>query len=813
MKGKVPAPWMAVLAFGGACQIGQILFLREFLMVFHGNELSIGLILATWMFWAGVGSRFGYRIAEGARHPVRLLLWSSVMVAVILPATLPLIRGARHFHGALPGAHLTVPEMLATCLVLMAPAGVLLGLQFVLLARVWRGRRGGGETEPAGSVYIGEAAGAIIGGVLFTYFLVHRAGALQAAVLAGVFLILASWWVALRVWPWGADAASSPFRKTWLAVPAVGLLSLPWLGPVEEWMDALFWGAMAPEHRLVAAHPSKYGRIHVAERAGQYSFFQSGHLLFAVAGRGTSDAILEEGEAAAFAHLALAQHPDPRRILLVGGGLRGTLREILRHPVEQVDYVELDPVLLAAARPLLGEESLRALEDARVRLHHGDGRLFVKSTMESFDLILVDAPDPATAVLNRFYTREFFEEAAARLRPGGVVVVSALSTADLRGRAVANRNATLFHTLRAVFPEVLAIGQRTLYLFGSHESGVLSADPAVLRARHLERGIEANAFPPRRFDLLLEEGPLRRINWILRHHGREARAHLGLPPAAPLFPPPVETGPAADADLPPVNAAAFINSDFRPIGYFHTLVFWNLLIDEGKAPFFAWMARARPWWVAPPLVAALLAAILLRFLPVPRARRSGRAFAVRSAVFTTGLSTMSLQVALLFAFQATHGFVYEQVGLIVAVFMAGLLGGALLTQRTVRDKTDPRPLTRVQGSIALFAALMAVVLPAAGALPSPFWILAAFYGLTFMAGFFNGLDFPLATAACAAPHGRAEKSVGVVYGLELFGACAGAAVASAFIAPVLGIAACCYLAALANGTAFLILKFNGKTPP
>ena len=74
-----------------------------------------------------------------------------------------------------------------------------------------------------------------------------------------------------------------------------------------------------------------------------------------------------------------------------------------------------------------------------------------------------------------------------------------------------------------------------------------------------------------------------------------------------------------------------------------------------------------------------------------------------------------------------------------------------------------------------------------------------------MAGVINGVDFPLVAACCMVLNQRAEKSAGTVYGVELFGACVGAALASAVIIPMLGIIACCLFAGIANGTAFVVL--------
>jgi spermidine synthase len=264
-----------------------------------------------------------------------------------------------------------------------------------------------------------------------------------------------------------------------------------------------------------------------------------------------------------------------------------------------------------------------------------------------------------------------------------------------------------------------------------------------------------------------------------------------------------------------------VNTDARPIGYYHTLLFWSALTRADAAPALRWIARVQPWWVLPPLALALVAAALLRMGRGPRrvsprgsAARApaGPRFAVLFAVFTTGLSTMALQVALLFAFQSVYGFVYEMVGLIVAIFMAGLALGATLTRVLVRDPADRRVLAAVQAAVAAAALAVAWALPWAGGLASAAGVFAAFAACTFVSGVLNGADFPLATAAYLALDGRPERSTAVVYAVELAGACIGAALASAVVAPVLGLVACCLLAASANATAFAVLGVSGLRP-
>ena len=786
-----------VLALGITSQVGQIVFLRELLMVFHGNELSLGIILAAWMICVGIGSRAGAAVLQ--RHPdaLRLLRIDAAALVVLLPFTVLLIRMLPAFFDVPPGGLLSLTDMTIASLLVMAPSTVLLGAQFVLLARIWRERDGVADASGAAKTYTGEAAGNVVGGLLFTLVLVHHLDAFQVSLLVAAVML---------------SAVTYSSHRWWCLIPAgVSLALLPLLPHADWWSSQRQWRLRAPAYQLVESHQSRYGTVSVLRHEDQYSFYQSGHLVFSTGGVSALAVGLEEQEGVTFAHLAMTQHRDPQQVLLIGGGLRGTLREFARYGLAHIDYVELDPVLIEAAYPYLAAGTRAALADARVHLIHTDGRLFVKTGSSAYDLIVVDVPDPTTAVLNRYYTEEFFTEAKARLNPDGVLVVGSVSTPDLRGSAIANRNATIYHTLARVFPDVLPVGERFVYLFASSDSAQLSADVPTLMQRFSDRGIQSDGFSAGHLALLFDPGPLQRINWVLRNHGRSPGAHLEPPPASPLLPGSLEQIRQQERELPPVYARLFVNSDLRPVGYYHTLMFWSVLTRGDDAAALRWIGRVQWWWILPPLLLVMGGGLLLRSEARTR-DRAARRYAVSCAVFTTGLATMAMQIALLFAFQSIYGFVYEMVGLIVAIFMAGLALGTALSHRLVPDPTDRRVLAAVQGAVAVFALGLAMVLPWAAGLQSATAVFALFAAFTFLAGLLNGADFPLATACYLAVDRRPERSTAIVYALELLGACSGAALASVVIAPVLGIVACCLLAAFANATAFAVLVIVGVGP-
>ncbi len=810
MTARIPLHISAALMLGVVSQIGQVLLLREFLMVFHGNELSIGIVLAAWLAWVGAGSRLGAHVVDRSGRPFFLMKLSALGVFFLLPVTILAIRSLRGFLDILPGAYITLPEMLISCFMLMGPVCLLLGAQFILISRIWREKDRLKDTSGAGKTYVSEAAGNMLGGVLFTFVLVHLINPFQSSVLvtgvmlAAVFLILPGN---------GRSGAKPPAFPAWtlLAVIVLAPLLFLLLERLDRQAHELKWSYTAPRHELVETFRSKHGNIAVLKRHDQYSFFQSGHLIFSTAGPETLVPGLEGQEAVVFAHLAMVQHQEPARVLLIGGGLRGTLKEIIRHPVKKIDYIELDEQLIRAAEPYVFPGILDVLQDPRVNLIHTDARLFVKQAREKYDMIIVDAPDPATAALNRFYTREFFQEAKNVLNPDGVLVTGAASTPDLRGTAVANRNTAVYHTLADVFSTVLVAGDRFMFYFASNSPRQVSVDPLVLQQRYQDRRINAQGFSPLHYRVLLEESQLRRINWIVRNHGRSPGSHLEGPPSPPISFRPVQEQMEAEQHLPPPERNFFINSDFQPIAYYYTLMYWEDLTRSKNRDVLKTLLHVRPWWILPFMGAALLGVLGLRIAGTVLKRPLDASFAVTGTALSTGMSTMALQVALIFSFQNIYGFIYEMVGLIIAMFMLGLALGAFAVHRLVQGKSGPGRLALVQVVMAVLAALVGLFLPLAAGVQSAAAVFILFSSLTFASGIINGINFPLAAACSMVLSRRAEQSAGRIYSAELTGACMGAVLASAVVAPVMGIVACCMLAAAANATAFAALMLSRRS--
>lgn len=124
------------------------------------------------------------------------------------------------------------------------------------------------------------------------------------------------------------------------------------------------------------------------------------------------------------AHVPLAIHPAPRRVAVIGGGDGGAVREILRHPVEEVHLVEIDDRVVEASRRFFPEIAA-GLEDSRVTIHHADGIEWAKSARD-FDVVLVDSTDPVGPAEGLF-TADFYRTLAGVLTADGFMVAQSES--------------------------------------------------------------------------------------------------------------------------------------------------------------------------------------------------------------------------------------------------------------------------------------------------------------------------------------------------------------------------------------------------
>ncbi|MFC1712684.1 fused MFS/spermidine synthase [Candidatus Poribacteria bacterium] len=774
----------ALAMVGFTATAGQIIVVREFIVVFYGNELCLGLILANWLLWGAVGSWILGRLADKIKKRTGVLASCQIFLAFLLPALIFAARSARVILKAQPGELIGLVPISIFTFVVLSPLCAILGFLFSLGARMYPGAKG---AKQIGHVYILEGIGASVGGLLTSLLLIRYLNAIQIAMIIGALNLASA--ASLRTFLGYKRAIKVLFRGAIAGLLALNIYML-WPVASEDRVDEKFGAGIASlkaenlhlrslgiqwgMQDLRDSRNSIYGNLTVLSGRSSSSFYSNGLHMFTIPTPASAEQV---------AHFPMLEHPDPRRVLLIGGGVGGSLGEILKYPsVEKVDYVELDPLVIELAQKWAGD--ITPLDDARVEVANVDGRLFVKQADHKYDVVILDLPEPFTAQLNRFYTMEFFQEVHNILTERGVFSLGVFSSANYVSDDHQKFLNCIYRTLEGVFPEIITIpADDQAYFISCMIEDVLTYDGDILSARLDERQVESLYVSRYQMPAWLE--PWRVNSFVERV--REPQD---------------------------VN----VNRDFHPVSYYYDMILWTTQFSSGSKmesvykDIFIFASRLNLWWFITP---AILVSIAL-FLVGSKRQRVRREY-ILVAVMVTGFAEIAFEVMVSLAFQIIYGYMYYKLGLILTAFMVGLiLGSVIMTRIMDKLKNDLRVFMLTQVAVCIYPLILL----------GAFWALRGgrayslganviFPILPVIAGFIGGFQFPLATKIYLKHKTRVGRVAGLTYGMDLIGACAGAFLVSAFLVPIIGIPNTSFAIVLMSVMALVLLaqSYFGRTQP
>jgi len=525
--------------------------------------------------------------------------------------------------------------------------------------------------------------------------------------------------------------------------------------------------------RLVGSRDSIYGNLAVIETGNETGNTETGNIRSIYDNGVILASAPDENAAEEAVHYALLEHPAPRQLLLIGGGVNGSIAQALKHPtVERIDYVELDPALIDMARQFFPVQSAPVVSDPRVHVHYADGRYFLRNYLktagDTFDVIILNVPDPQTAQLNRFYTAEFFRSARDHLAPGGLLALQLRSSEDYISPDLAKFLRCIHHTLREVFPYVVAVPGETIHFFAATRPDVLTDNPQTLMARLQERNLKTQYVREYFIPFRMTPDRMEQVREQLR----------------PLTSTPV-------------------NRDFEPIAYYFDVVLWSTQFKLGYSRWFRAAAHlAFTGVVDAVLVILLLVAVLLASVPAREKRARSAAACCMAA---TGFTLMALQIFLLLAFQSVYGYVYHQLTILIAMCMAGIAFGSWLGIRRIRSSDSPpyRTIATTQFLLALSGPALIFVVSLLSKISgmATTWLAAqlVFPALAALCGMLGGYQFPIATEIYLYDDDSNGRSrLGTLYAIDLLGGCAGALLLSSYLIPVFGFWKTAWLSAAVN---------------
>ncbi|MFZ5864811.1 MAG: fused MFS/spermidine synthase [Thermodesulfobacteriota bacterium] len=726
--------WMFFL-FGLAALTGQILLLREILVVFHGTELCIGIFFGAWLAGIGVGASTGaYMTKKSPDQPQTLFIHSYVALGFSLLAEIFLIRTSPRLLGIAPAELAPLHGILLAVPIGTFITAFLTGFLFPVGCKAVPAA----DDRRVAQLYVFESLGSLIGGAAFTFALVRLLSPLQIASLIALFMALAALFYGRRV-----KQADSLVSTIPLATCALFVLS-PWGQDFVEWTVRVRWQALHPGLELLEHQPTPYQEAEIARLGKQVSLFGNGKIISSFPDPHSTDRL---------AALVIAQKPDARKVLLVGGAAGSMIRSLLRYPVSRVDVVEPDLSAFELARKHMPPEESQAINDRRVHMIFTDGRFYVNQMgAADYDIVIVSAPDPVSAFWNRYYTMEFFRAAAAGLAPGGVFATRVTAAENFWGSEVASYAGSVFHTLKRVFADVVATpGDETQFL-ASNAVNALSLDPEELASRY--RRFKDQPFDPKGFETLLQP---ERTAFVRK-----------------------------ELEKSPV----LINTDFSPISASLALMLWGRFSGTGSLELLNTIRRGGLAFFLIPLMFFFGARLIFRARWGPRDGKERR-FQILLAMFAVGSAAMGLQIVLMYAYQSLFGHIFERVGIFIALFMAGLtVGGAVMRyalSRVGKVTTVIVPMLFVMAVVCIATPTVFRLLEHQG----PHTIEVVLFGLALVSGILTGGVFPLAASAHLRLTGDPGQTSGHIDAADHYGAAIGGALSGTLLVPLLGIGNAC----------------------
>lgn len=433
---------LAIFIMGG-CGIAYEYTLSKVSSDLLGNSVQQwALVIAIMLFFMGVGAEVQQRLSD--RHLISTLVLSQILLAflgglgplflITTFAWYPLHFSLVHY------------GLISVC-------GLLIGLEIPLITRL-NEAFSSSVSRNLGMVLRMDYAGALLGGLFWTFLLIPRLTISQTALTLGLITLLGT---AICLFAWRRQTRrfllllSLLLVTTFLCLWAL-LRADAWTLHAEQslYRDQIIHSATSPYQRTVLTR-SKNGTLRC---------YINGHLQFS----SDDEHIYHE----LLVHPAMALAETPRDILILGGGDGLAAREVLKYPgVRSITLVDLDPVVTEMARtdpalvslnagsllsaklrqrhlpqeptgevqaPPVPQNSLRYLPSGKdhtvgeVQLLHLDASRFIAEAADQrYDVAILDFPDPSSPGLAKLYGLSFYGQLQQLLRPGGIILQQATS--------------------------------------------------------------------------------------------------------------------------------------------------------------------------------------------------------------------------------------------------------------------------------------------------------------------------------------------------------------------------------------------------
>ena len=431
---------LALIGIGisGFCALGyEVLWTRMLTLVFGTSVYSFTIVLVAFLAGIGLGSyAFGMvrrRKGTSDEHNT-VLLFSGTQIAIGLSALavtflmldLPVM--ANRIQAALVGDYSSEfgGRLIASLGVAFAYVFVpafFMGMAFPVAGTIWSAKHGQ-VGSAVGRVLTANTVGAILGSVVSGFVLIYYFGIERSLQLLAILNV-----------SMGLAVAASAVARRWLvaAVPVAAALLIVIRAAYPGWgrvWDQKYFATYTNNSRSLDTPAQLRERLHNVD----VLYYHEGvnETVSVIRPKGDIQTFIVNGRPEAsnhpmdvqlqrtLGHLPMLLHPNPRRVFVLGTGTGMTLGSASIHPeVERIVLCEIEEGVLDVARTF-DDWNSRVLDNPKLKIVFDDGRNYLATTPDTFDVITADPIHPWSGGAGYLYTREYFRSVADRLAPGGI---------------------------------------------------------------------------------------------------------------------------------------------------------------------------------------------------------------------------------------------------------------------------------------------------------------------------------------------------------------------------------------------------------
>ncbi len=434
--------YVSAFFIGISASIAQAIMIRELLMLFRGNELSIGIIMVLWFAGITSGAAMSRKIQA---HQFNSIAHKILLHPILFCISLILLYCIPIFYHTF-GSFYPLEAELLIALVCLFPQCFIVGYIFPVLVSA-----GSSLTinNPGTVVFLLESLGAFTGGIVFTFAIIQTINPPGTALILLIIAGIISFTVIQKRIKFLAIVIA-------MIIAAFGIAHSP---KIEKKLLTLAFTANHPG-TLLEYRRTPYQMMFIAGLGDTIALYGNNNLYAQFP---------DDYEVRPIIHALLSTGSELKNTDILTSGDTAFLHYVFAYAGASIDHVTVDPIMWNIVQLKL-ISIYPDFPSQLINVHYDDTRNYLKSTIKKYNCIIILPPPPDSILHNRLYTNEFFNNCKLHLTANGACIIQIEGFANIMNPSLRRYVASVINSFRQVFPSSVISAGETIYCIGFNDN-------------------------------------------------------------------------------------------------------------------------------------------------------------------------------------------------------------------------------------------------------------------------------------------------------------------------------------------------------